>query len=362
MDSSGQTLAAALNHAHQPNVVTFEPASPSVDSSSESEDLLASAPPSHPSTRALHLSKYGTTPLLRSRVASLFCVLLFLLLFVLPLLVLLLTSDTPLAYLPPDASPWPWSTPAPLPPSYLTPFPAAHPFHPHRASLPFLWPPSSILPAPSPGLPSPPPPPPPSISFLLRSYSGYRLQLPSLFRSMELFLPPSALRDVVVVLDDSEADRLYAPSLPTWVRVIHEGRPPLSDTWRLSIKGRPYDEALYSNWLSDAYSEAELLCTLDPDMTFVSRTALYSMLVWDSGAGLYRAVVQCLGNYAGYHESHRWFNLSHLPHSPYCMSMLPVCIHRSTLKNVRDALTEHFRAIDPAFYASMRAKRRTPSL
>ena len=223
----------------------------------------------------------------------------------------------------------------------------------------FLWPPSSTewpsnhsSPSPSPSSPSSTSltPSPPSIAFVLRCYSGYKRQMAYLFRSMELFFPPSVLTDTLLILDDTEKERLYATLLPPWVKVRYEGVPPLAETWKGSVRGADYDQALYSNWVSDTHTQADVICTLDPDMVFVSRTALYSMLHYDAGNATYKPLLHCLGHLSGYRESHTFFSTAHLPHIPYCMAQLPVCIHRSTLAHVRAALTAQFRPNNPQMY------------
>ena len=205
-----------------------------------------------------------------------------------------------------------------------------------------------------------PAPPVPSIAWILRCYSGYWWQLHYLYRSMEQFLPPHVLNDVVLVLDNSTTDHSYASSLPSWVKVRYEDRPPLSATWVASRRKLPYDEALYSNWLMDLYSDAEILCALDPDMMFNARTSLYTLLYWDADGHIYRPLVQCLGPNGtltgNYVDSHLLFNVSRggLPHVPYCMSQLPVCILRSTLLNMRQSLSAVKRASHPDLFAKYR--------
>ena len=167
-----------------------------------------------------------------------------------------------------------------------------------------------------------PPPPVPSVAWILRCYSGYWWQLHYLYRSMELFLPAAVLSDVVLVLDDSEVDRSYASTVPSWVKVRYEERPPLSDSWVVSGRRLAYDEALYSNWISDRYSSADILCLLDPDIMFNARTSLYNMLYWDAGTHTYRPLLQCLGPNGvlsgGYVDSHLFFNVTrgNIPHIP----------------------------------------------
>ena len=137
-----------------------------------------------------------------------------------------------------------------------------------------------------------------------------------LFHSMQLFLPVEVLNDVVLVLDDTVQERMFSRSLPSFVQVRFEAAPPLSALWNVSLRGRAYDEALYSNWLSDRYTNADIICTLDPDIVFVTRTALYSMIYWDAAEGFYKPMISCLGDHEGYSESHHLFNLTALPHTP----------------------------------------------
>ena len=199
-----------------------------------------------------------------------------------------------------------------------------------------------------------PPPPPPRLSWVLRCYSGMRRQLYYLYRSMELFLPAEVLDDVVLILDESEADIAFANTLPSFVKVRFEGAPPLSANWTYSVRGKNYDEALYSGWVADRYTSADIICALDPDILFTSAASLYSMFVYDTGSRAYLPRIECLGHISnGYPDSHRFFNLSHLPHLPYCMAQLPVCTHRSTLVNVRQALVAQRRPLHQELFTRL---------
>ena len=120
-------------------------------------------------------------------------------------------------------------------------------------------------------------------------------------------------------------------------------------------QGLGYDQALYSNWVADSYTDADIICILDPDMVFTTRTALYSMFRWDVDLGLYKPLIACIGNREGYNESHYLFPVypNVWPHPVYCMAQLPVCIHRSTLIHIRQELTQRFRTEQPEAYAAV---------
>ena len=230
---------------------------------------------------------------------------------------------------------------------------------------PWQWPSSSTDGAPSfppPSLlhPSFQPPPshpssPPRVSFILRAYSGYRQQMGLLFHSMQLFLPPPVLNDTILVLDDSDHERRIAALYPPWVQLRFEGPPPRSSEWKYSVKGKGYDQALYSNWLADVYTDADIICVLDPDMVFSTRTALYSMFRWDAQLRLYKPLISCLTARSGYSESHGMFPVHPgvWPHAVFCMAQLPVCVHRSTLSRVRQQLTLRFRAQHASAYSTL---------
>ena len=223
--------------------------------------------------------------------------------------------------------------------------------------------PSSVRPA-GRWLPYPPHrhPPKPRVDFILRAFSGYSPLTSALMRSIDSFVPWRQLGELIVVLDDSAADRQYAASLPDDVRVHFEPKPAFFAEWGtaeqqtgalgVARQANGYALGLYSNWVSDRYSEADYICVLDPDMLFVTRATLPLMFDWDERQQLYKPVWICRDGPEDIFldSSYQLFGLDSAT-APGCMFQLPVCIHRSTLKRVRLRLNEHFNRSNSADYS-----------
>ena len=224
--------------------------------------------------------------------------------------------------------------------------------------------PSSVKPA-GPWLPYPPHrhPPKPRVDFILRAFSGYSPLTSALLRSIDTFVPWKQMGDVIVVLDDSDADRHYATSLPDDVKVHFEPKPAFFLEWGtadmqtgalgVARQANGYALGLYSNWVSDRYSDADYICVLDPDMLFVGRGSLPLMFDWDEQRQLYKPVWICRDSPEPIfvESSYKLFGLDQQT-APGCMYQLPVCVHRSTLGRVRLKLNEDFNRANSSDYAT----------
>ena len=203
----------------------------------------------------------------------------------------------------------------------------------------------------------------PRVDFILRAFGGYSPLTSALLRSMDSFVPWRQLGEVIVVLDDSDADRQYASSLPDDVRVHFEPKPAFFAEWGTAVQqtgalgvarqANGYALGLYSNWVSDRYSSADYICVLDPDMLFVGRASLPLMFDWDEAQQLYRPVWICRDTPEPIFvdSSYALFGLNQST-APGCMFQLPVCVHRATLKRVRMKLNEDFSRANSSDYAS----------
>ena len=215
-------------------------------------------------------------------------------------------------------------------------------------------------------LPYPPSrhPPKPRVDFILRAFSGYSPLTSAMLRSLDVFVPWRALGEVIVVLDDSDADRQYAASLPDDVRVHFEAKPHFFSQWGTAVQQtgalgverqtNGYALGLYSNWVSDRYSAADYICVLDPDMLFVSRAALPLMFDWDERQRAYKPVWICRDSPEDIfvQSSYALFGLNDTT-APGCMYQLPVCVHRSTLRRVRLRLNADFARANVSDYSSV---------
>ena len=205
-------------------------------------------------------------------------------------------------------------------------------------------------------------PPKPRVDFILRAFSGYSPLTSALLRSLDSFVPWRQLGDVIVVLDDSDADRNYAASLPDDVKVHFEPKPAFFAEWGSAVQqtgalgvarqANGYALGVYSNWVSDRYSEADYICVLDPDMLFVSRGGLPLMFDWDEQQRLYKPVWICRDTPEAIfvQSSYKLFGLDATT-APGCMYQLPVCIHRSTLRRVRLHLNADFHRLNSTDYS-----------
>lgn len=98
------------------------------------------------------------------------------------------------------------------------------------------------------------------------------LLLSAMLRSVELFWPIGIAGDVVVVLDDSPDDRLYAHTLPSWCKVLFTAAFPEA------LPG--YLVQQHSLFWSDNYTSAPFLAIADDDMVFT--TPVTPELLFDS--------------------------------------------------------------------------------
>ena len=205
-------------------------------------------------------------------------------------------------------------------------------------------------------------PPKPRVDFIVRAFSGYSPLTSALLRSIDTFVPWKQLGDLIVVLDDSDADRHYATSLPDDVTVYFERKPAFFDQWGVAVQQtgllgverqtNGYALGLYSNWVSDRYSDADYICVLDPDMLFVSRASLPLMFDWDEQQRAYKPVWICRDRPEAIflNSSYALFGLDQST-APGCMYQLPVCVHRSTLKRVRLRLNDDFHRSNSTDYS-----------
>ena len=205
-------------------------------------------------------------------------------------------------------------------------------------------------------------PPKPRVDFILRAFSGYSPLTSYMMRSLDAFVPWKQLGSTIIVLDDNDEDRQYAASLPDDVQVYFEPKPAFFAEWgsaqqqtgQLGVerKANGYALGLYSNWISDRYSDADYICVLDPDMMFITRASLPLMFDWDEQQSLYKPIWICKDEPEEQfvESSYRLFGLDK-DTAPGCMYQLPVCIHRSTLKRVRLRLNEDFNRTNPADYS-----------
>ena len=216
--------------------------------------------------------------------------------------------------------------------------------------------PATSVPPPPPLRPHPPhrTPPKPRVDFVLRTFAGYSTLTNYMLRSLDTFLNWRAVGDVIVVLDESDADRQYAATLPDDVRVYYEPLPAWFDTWRntaessnLGVKrsSKGYNLGVYSSWVADRYSDADYICILDPDMLMVTRNALPLMFDWDEAQQLYRPVWLCRDFpekiFIG--TSYRKMGLNETT-APGCMQQLPVCVRRDLLRTVRLYMNDRWKA------------------
>ena len=206
-------------------------------------------------------------------------------------------------------------------------------------------------------LPYPPnrTPPKPRVDFVLRAFAGYATLTQYMLRSMELFVP-RGLGDIIVVLDDNRADHHYATTLPDYVRVYYENPPAHLSEWKSDAQGASigtnrarfgYQLGLYSNWISDRYSDADYICVLDPDLLFTTPASLTTMFDWDEQQQLYKPIWICKD---APEDEFKTSSYALFPDELWpdkrpnigCMNQLPVCLHRSTLKTVRQHLNHKF--------------------
>ena len=203
-------------------------------------------------------------------------------------------------------------------------------------------------------------PPKPRVDFVMRTWSGYTTLVSYMLRSLDLFVPWRQLGDVIVVLDDTEKDRQYATTLPDDVKVYFEETPMWTEEWGkegdhkgLGVKSseKGYNTGLYSNWLSDRYSTADYICVLDPDMLFVTKGTLPLMFDWDVNRKIYKPIWICRDHPEPHfiESSYKVFGLDG-SNAPGCMFQLPVCVHRSTLQRVRQAVVDKYYAINASSF------------
>jgi len=204
-------------------------------------------------------------------------------------------------------------------------------------------------------------PPLPRVDFIMRTFSGYTTLVSYLLRSFDLFVPWRQLGDVIVVLDDNDKDRQYALTLPDDVKVYFEEEPMWLDEWGnegqspglgVDRAKRGYAIGLYSNWLSDRYSNADYICVLDPDMLFITKGSLPLMFDWDDEQRIYKPIWLCRDTPEGYfiETSYNIYGLG--GDAPGCMFQLPVCIHRDTLRKVRQDVTDKYAAKNASSYTA----------
>mmetsp|Transcript_3112 Transcript_3112/g.9512 ORF Transcript_3112/g.9512 Transcript_3112/m.9512 type:complete len:431 (-) Transcript_3112:420-1712(-) len=147
---------------------------------------------------------------------------------------------------------------------------------------------------------------PGSVELVVRSYARELPVLLLFLRSVELYWPWDR---ALVVLDDSDADRKAASSLPSWCRAIHEASPPHLDKY-IPVrygKGKPlstgYVRAQWSMFQMDLYTDCEYVAFFDSDVvlfTFVAPAVLFSaagkaIIKGHRGAPMFNRAISILG-------------------------------------------------------------------
>ena len=181
------------------------------------------------------------------------------------------------------------------------------------------------------------------MDIVIRGFHGSLHLLNTAVRSIELLLHPALYRRVIVVMDADEVlDHQMSLLLPAWVSVYYEDRFAFMDLWEGRSTRPGWLRGMWSNFVSDRYSDSEFIALWDGDMVLGSRGQLPLSFDWDESKGLWRPVLVCHDRTEPYFVESTYSDILGLTEdtAPGCMYQLPVILRRDTFPLVRQALID----------------------